>query len=80
LISDDMQMQDCRRRWAPGGQPAGVKAAWTCSASEQPVRQEQEMAGIAEQVRQGLRDGTLAGSAIGNSIERVGKRKAIFAH
>jgi hypothetical protein len=37
------------------------------------------MADIAEYVRQAMRDGTLAGGAIGNSIERVRQRKAIFA-
>lgn len=81
LITDDMQMQGLQ------------KALGTREASLQSLRagmdmlcignnlfdQEQEMAGIAEHVRQGLRDGTLAGWAIGNSIERVRQRKAIFA-
>jgi beta-N-acetylhexosaminidase len=41
--------------------------------------QEQEMAGIAETVGQALRDGTLAAAAIGRSIERVRRRKALLA-
>ena len=41
--------------------------------------QEQEMAGIAQSIEQGLRDGTLAGSAIEESIARVRNRKALLA-
>jgi beta-N-acetylhexosaminidase len=41
--------------------------------------QEQEIAGIAQSIEQGLRDGTLAGSAIEKSIERLGRRKALLA-
>jgi len=82
LISDDMQMQGLQK--ALGTREASLQALkagmdMLCIGNNL-FDQEQEMAGIAEQVRQGLRDGTLAGSAIGNSIERVGKRKAIFAH
>jgi beta-N-acetylhexosaminidase len=41
--------------------------------------QEREMAGIAEYVRENLSGGTLSGSAIENSIARVGRRKALLA-
>ena len=40
--------------------------------------QEREMAGIAEYISRCVRDQTLAGSAIGNSIERVRKRKTLL--
>jgi len=40
--------------------------------------QEQEMAGIAEYIGEGLRDKTLSGSAIEKSIARVGQRKALL--
>jgi len=81
LISDDMQMQGLQK--ALGTREASLQSLkagmdMLCIGNNL-FDQEQEMAGIAEQVRQGLRDGTLAGSAIGNSIERIGRRKAIFA-
>lgn len=80
LITDDMQMQGLQ------------KALGTREASLQSLRagmdmlcignnlfdQEQDMSGIAEYVRENLRDGTLSGSAIENSIARVGKRKALL--
>ena len=40
--------------------------------------QEQEMAAIAEYVERSLRDRTLSGSAIEQSIARVAKRKALL--
>jgi beta-N-acetylhexosaminidase len=40
--------------------------------------QEQEMAGIAEYIGEGLRDKTLSGSAREKSIARVGQRKALL--
>ena len=40
--------------------------------------QEQEMAGTAEYVSECLRDGTLSGSALEQSIARVGRRKALL--
>jgi beta-N-acetylhexosaminidase len=40
--------------------------------------QEQEMAGIAETIEQGLRDRTLAGAAIEASIARVVNRKTLL--
>jgi beta-N-acetylhexosaminidase len=40
--------------------------------------QEQEMAKIAEYIAEGLREGTLSGSAIEKSIARVGRRKALL--
>ncbi|SDI66901.1 MULTISPECIES: glycoside hydrolase family 3 N-terminal domain-containing protein [Bradyrhizobium] len=81
LITDDMQMQGLQ------------KALGTREASLQSLRagmdmlcignnlfdQEQDMAGIAEHVRQAVRDGVLAGAAIARSIERVQKRKTLLA-
>jgi beta-N-acetylhexosaminidase len=42
------------------------------------IDQEQEMAGIAETIEQGLRDRALAGSSIEASIARVVNRKALL--
>lgn len=81
LITDDMQMQGLQ------------KALGTREASLQSLRagidmlcignnlfdQEHEMAGTAEYIRQALRDGTLTEAAIGRSIERVRRRKALLA-
>jgi len=81
LITDDMQMQGLQ------------KALGTREASLQSLRagmdmlcignnlfdQELEMAGIAETMGQALRDGTLVPAAIGQSIERVRRRKALLA-
>jgi beta-N-acetylhexosaminidase len=41
--------------------------------------QEQEMAAIAQTVEQSLDNGTLTGSAVKESIARVGRRKALLA-
>lgn len=81
LISDDMQMQGLQK--ALGTRQASLQALragmdMLCIGNNL-FDQEQEMAGIAEDVRQGLRDGTLDGAAIGNAIARVGKRKALLA-
>ena len=81
LITDDMQMQGLQ------------KALGTREASLQSLRagidmlcignnlfdQEQEMTGLAESVGRALRDGTLIPAAIGRSIERVLRRKALLA-
>jgi beta-N-acetylhexosaminidase len=81
LITDDMQMQGLQ------------KALGTRAASLQSLKagidmlcignnlfdQEQEMADIAEHIRQALRDEALAGAVIGKSIERVRRRKALLA-
>jgi beta-N-acetylhexosaminidase len=81
LVSDDMQMQGLQK--ALGTREASLQALkagidMLCIGNNL-FDQEQEMAEIAEDVRQGLRDGTLAAGAIGSSIERVRQRKAIFA-
>jgi beta-N-acetylhexosaminidase len=41
--------------------------------------QEQEMAAIAQSIAQSVHDGTLAGSAVKESIDRVIRRKALLA-
>jgi beta-N-acetylhexosaminidase len=81
LITDDMQMQGLQK--ALGTREASLQALkagmdMLCIGNNL-FDQEPEMADIAEYVRQAMRDGTLAGGAIGNSIERVRQRKAIFA-
>jgi len=81
LISDDMQMQGLQK--ALGTRQASLQALragmdMLCIGNNL-FDQEQEMAGIAEDLRRGVRDGTLDGAAIGNSIARVGKRKALLA-
>lgn len=81
LISDDLQMQGLQK--ALGTREASLQALragidMLCIGNNL-FDQEQEMAGIAEHVRQGLRDGTLAAGAIGKSIERVQKRKTLLA-
>lgn len=81
LVSDDMQMQGLQK--ALGTREASLQALkagmdMLCIGNNL-FDQEQEMAEIAEHVRQGLRDGTLVAGAIGSSIERVRQRKAIFA-
>jgi len=81
LITDDMQMQGLQK--ALGTREASLQSLkagmdMLCIGNNL-FDQEQEMAGIAEHVRQALRDGTLADAAIGKSIERVRKRKALLA-
>ena len=81
LITDDMQMQGLQK--ALGTREASLQSLkagmdMLCIGNNL-FDQEQEMTGIAEHVRQALRDGTLADAAIGKSIERVRKRKALLA-
>jgi beta-N-acetylhexosaminidase len=81
LVSDDMQMQGLQK--ALGTREASLQALkagmdMLCIGNNL-FDQEQEMAEIAEHVRRGLRDGTLAAGAIESSIERIRQRKAIFA-
>jgi len=81
LVSDDMQMQGLQK--ALGTREASLQALkagmdMLCIGNNL-FDQEQEMAGIAEHVRQSLRDGALASSAIGKSIERVQTRKMLLA-
>lgn len=80
LISDDMQMQGLQK--AHGTREASLRSLkagmdMLCIGNNL-IDQEQEMAGIAETIEQGLRDRTLAGSAIEQSIARVVNRKALL--
>jgi beta-N-acetylhexosaminidase len=81
LITDDMQMQGLQK--ALGTRQAclqSLKAGidMLCIGNNL-FDQEEEMAAIAESVEQSVREGTLAGSAVNESIGRVGRRKALLA-
>ena len=81
LITDDMQMQGLQK--ALGTREAclqSLKAGidMICIGNNL-LDQEQEMAGTAEYFLENLRDGNLSGSAVEQSIARVGKRKALLA-
>lgn len=81
LISDDLQMQGLQK--ALGTREASLQALnagidMLCVGNNL-LDQEQDMAGIALAVEQGLRDETLPGSAIEASIGRVRRRKALLA-
>jgi beta-N-acetylhexosaminidase len=81
LITDDMQMQGLQK--ALGTREASLRSLkagmdMLCIGNNL-LDQEREMAGIAEYVRENLSGGTLSGSAIENSIARVGRRKALLA-
>ena len=80
LITDDMQMQGLQK--ALGTREASLQSLkagmdMLCIGNNL-FDQEQEMAAIAESVEQSLRDETLSGSAIEQSIARVAKRKALL--
>jgi beta-N-acetylhexosaminidase len=80
LITDDMQMQGLQK--ALGTREASLQSLkagmdMLCIGNNL-FDQEQEMASIAEYVEQSLRDDTLSGPAIGKSIARVARRKALF--
>jgi beta-N-acetylhexosaminidase len=80
LITDDMQMQGLQK--ALGTREASLQSLkagmdMLCIGNNL-FDQEQEMAAIAECVKQGLRDSTLSGSAIEKSIARVARRKALL--
>lgn len=80
LITDDMQMQGLQK--ALGTREASLQSLkagmdMLCIGNNL-LDQEQEMAGIAEHVERSLRGKTLSGSAIEESIARVGKRKALL--
>jgi beta-N-acetylhexosaminidase len=81
LISDDMQMQGLQK--ALGTREASVRSLGAgmdmLCIGNNLFDQEQEMAGIAQAIEQGLRDRTLAGPAIEASIARVVNRKALLA-
>ena len=80
LISDDMQMQGLQK--ALGTREASLRSLGAgmdmLCIGNNLFDQEQEMAAIAQAVEQGLRDRTLAGSAIEASIARVVNRKALL--
>jgi beta-N-acetylhexosaminidase len=80
LITDDMQMQGLQK--ALGTREASLRSLkagmdMLCIGNNL-FDQEQEMAGIAEYIGEGLRNKTLSGSAIEKSIARVGQRKALL--
>ena len=80
LITDDMQMQGLQK--ALGTREAGLQSLkagmdMLCIGNNL-FDQEQEMAGIAEYIGEGLRDGILSGSAIEESIARVLERKGLL--
>lgn len=80
LITDDMQMQGLQK--ALGTRQASLQSLkagmdMLCIGNNL-FDQEQEMAGIAEFLTESLREGSLSGSAIGDSIARVGQRKALL--
>src|SRR5258708_7602320 len=77
LITDDVQMQGLQK--ALGTRQASLQSLkagidMLCIGNNL-FDQEQEMAGIAGYITESLRDGTLSGSAIEESIARVGTRK-----
>lgn len=80
LITDDMQMQGLQK--ALGTREASLQSLkagmdMLCIGNNL-FDQEQEMAGIAEYIRESLRDETLSAPAIEKSIARVGRRKALL--
>jgi len=81
LISDDMQMKGLQK--ALGTEAASLRSLGAgmdmLCIGNNLLDQEQEMAGIAQAVEQGLRERALAGSAIEASIARVVSRKALLA-
>jgi beta-N-acetylhexosaminidase len=81
LITDDMQMQGLQK--ALGTRQASLQSLkagidMLCIGNNL-FDQEQEMAGIAQSVELAVQDGTLAGSVIERSIQRVRNRKALLA-
>ena len=81
LITDDMQMQGLQK--ALGTREASLQALkagidMLCIGNNL-LDQEQDMAGIADYLRERLQDATLNHPAVERSIERVRKRKALLA-
>jgi beta-N-acetylhexosaminidase len=80
LISDDMQMQGLQK--ALGTRQASLRSLGAgmdmLCIGNNLLDQEREMAGVAQAIEQGLRERTLAGSAIEASIARVVNRKALL--
>jgi beta-N-acetylhexosaminidase len=81
LITDDMQMQGLQK--ALGTRQASLQSLQAgidmLCIGNNLFDQEQEMAAIAQTVEQSLDNGTLTGSAVKESIARVGRRKALLA-
>ncbi|MCA6118804.1 glycoside hydrolase family 3 protein [Bradyrhizobium sp. WSM 1738] len=81
LITDDMQMRGLQK--ALGTREASLQSLQAgmdmLCIGNNLFDQEQEMAGTAEYILENLRDGILSGSAIEQSIARVGERKALLA-
>jgi beta-N-acetylhexosaminidase len=80
LITDDIQMQGLQK--ALGTREASLQSLkagmdMLCIGNNL-FDQEQAMAATAEYVEVSLRDGILSGSAIKESIARVGARKALL--
>jgi beta-N-acetylhexosaminidase len=80
LITDDMQMQGLQK--ALGTRQASLQSLQAgmdmLCIGNNLFDQEQEMAAIAEHVEQSVRNETLSGSAMEQSIARVVKRKALL--
>ena len=80
LITDDMQMQGLQK--ALGTREASLQSLQAgmdmLCIGNNLFDQEQEMAAVADYVERSLRDGTLSGSAIEQSIARVAKRKGLL--
>src|SRR5262249_914532 len=81
LITDDMQMQGLQK--ALGTRDASLQSLQAgmdmLCIGNNLFDQEGEMAATAEYIRESLREGTLSGSAIEQSIARVRERKALLA-
>jgi len=81
LITDDMQMQGLQK--ALGTRQASLQALQAgidmLCIGNNLLDQEPEMAAIAQSVEQAVQGGTLAGSAVKESIARVARRKALLA-
>jgi beta-N-acetylhexosaminidase len=80
LITDDMQMQGLQKML--GTREASLQSLkagmdMLCIGNNL-LDQEQDMAGVAEYVEQGLRNETLSGSVMEQSIARVVSRKALL--
>jgi beta-N-acetylhexosaminidase len=81
LITDDMQMQGLQKALGTG--QASLRSLQAgmdmLCIGNNLFDQEQEMAAVAQSIAQSVHDGTLAGSAVKESIDRVIRRKALLA-
>ena len=80
LVTDDMQMQGLQK--ALGTAAASLKSLQAgmdmLCIGNNLIDQEREMAEIAASIERHLQDGTLDPGAIGQSVERVRRRKALL--